>query len=214
MPTSAEPLVRSALDALQRQLDLQLQLRRSLIELNEAFGARECADAEQAATKGALRAAHQNIGRLSALMRFCSTYRFTMRIPADPAAIPIVTDGVGELMEEKHWPKEDVFAVQLALQEAVANAIRHGCRGDLSKHVRCSVSSDDSGELVIVVRDPGPGFDPSAIADPLDAANILKPSGRGILLMNELMDHVQFADGGREVQMRKRKRSDLTPASR
>ena len=85
---------------------------------------------------------------------------------------------------------------------------------DASKQVRCSVSCDDSGEVVIVVRDPGSGFDPGAIADPLDTANILKPSGRGIFLINELMDHVQFADGGREVQMRKRKTSDLTPTSR
>ncbi len=137
-----------------------------------------------------------------------------MTIPADPAAIPIVTDGVVEVLEEKHWPKEDVMAVQLALQEAVANAIRHGCRGDVSKHVQCSVSCDESGEVVIVVRDPGSGFDLGAIADPLDTANILKPSGRGIFLINELMDEVQFADGGREVQMRKRKTSELTPVSR
>jgi serine/threonine-protein kinase RsbW len=148
------------------------------------------------------------------LMRFCSTCQFTMTIPADPVAIPIVTDGVGELMEERQWPREDVFAVQLALQEAVANAIRHGCRGDISKHVQCSVSCDESGEVVIVVRDPGPGFDPGSIADPLDATNILTPSGRGIFLIKTLMDHVEFADGGREVQMRKRKRPDLTPASR
>jgi serine/threonine-protein kinase RsbW len=214
MPISAEPLMQAALEALRRQVESQLQLRRNLNEVDDELAARDHAGGEQATTQGELRGAHQALPRLNALIPFCSTCQFTMTIPADPAAIPIVTDGVGELMEEKHWPKEDVFAVQLALQEAVANAIRHGCRGDLSKHVRCSVSSDDSGELVIVVRDPGPGFDPSAIADPLDAANILKPSGRGILLMNELMDHVQFADGGREVQMRKRKRSDLTPASR
>ena len=124
----------------------------------------------------------------------------------------ILTDGVVEVLED--WPKEDVLAVQLALQEAVANAIRHGCRGDVSKHVQCSVSCDESGEVVIVVRDPGSGFDPGATADPLDPSNILKPSGRGIFLINELMDHVQFADGGREVQMRKKKAPDLTPASR
>jgi serine/threonine-protein kinase RsbW len=77
------------------------------------------------------------------------------------------------------------------------------------------VSFDESGEVVIVVRDSGPGFDPSAIADPLDAANIFKPSGRGIFLINELMDHVQFVDGGREVQMRKKKyTSDLMHPSR
>src|SRR5688572_17177518 len=124
MPISAEPLVHAALDALRRQVESQLQLRRNLIELDEALAARDRAEAEQATTMGALRAADENVRRLSALMPFCSTCQFTMTIPADPATIPIVTDGVGELMEEKHWPKEDVLAVQLALQEALANAIR------------------------------------------------------------------------------------------
>ena len=214
MPTSAEPLVRAALDALRRQVESQLQLRRNLIELDEALAARDRAAGEHATTMGALRAGDENLPRLRALIPFCSTCRFTMTIPADPAAIPIVTDGVAGLMGETHWPKEDVFAVELALQEAVANAIRHGCRGDVSKHVQCSVGCDESGEVVIVVRDPGPGFDPGAIADPLDAANLLKPGGRGIFLITELMDHVQFADGGREVQMRKRKSRYLTSASR
>jgi anti-sigma regulatory factor (Ser/Thr protein kinase) len=205
---------RGALDALRRQVESQLELRRSLMELDEALGARDHAEAEQAATVDELRAAYENVRRLSALIPLCSTCQFSMTIPADPAAIPAVTDGVVEVLEEKHWPKEDVVAVQLALQEAVANAIRHGCRGDVSKHVQLSVSCDESGEVVIVVRDPGSGFDPRAIADPLDTANILKPSGRGIFLINGLMDHVQFADGGREVQMRKKKAPDLRPASR
>lgn len=200
---------RAALDALRRQVESQLELRRNLIELEEALNARNRAEAEQAATLGELRAAHANLRRLSALMPFCSTCEFTMTIPADPAAIPLVTDGIVEVLEEKLWLKEDVMAVQLALQEALANAIRHGCRGDTSKHVQCSVSCEASGEVVIVVRDPGSGFDPGAIADPLTAANVLKPSGRGIFLINALMDHVQFADEGRVVQMRKKKAPDL-----
>ena len=207
MPTSAEPLVRAALYALRRQVEsqLQLQLRRNLIELDEALAAHDRAETEQARTMGELRAAHENLGRLCALMAFCSTCQITTTIAADPAAISIVTNGVVEVLEARNWTKEDVVAVQLALQEALANAIRHGCRGDVSKHVQCSVSCDESGEVVIVVRDPGSGFDPGAIADPLDSANILKPSGRGIFLINKLMDEVQFADGGREVRMRKKK---------
>jgi len=150
--------------------------------------------------------------RILDVVLLCSACEFTMTIPADPAVIPIVTEGVVEVLEEKEWPMEDVFAVQLALQEALANAIRHGCRGDVRKHVQCSVSCDDSGEVIIVVRDPGAGFDPDTVADPLETANILKPSGRGILLINELMDHVLFADGGREVRMRKKKAPpDLIP---
>jgi serine/threonine-protein kinase RsbW len=61
------------------------------------------------------------------------------------------------------------------------------------------------GEVIITVRDPGPGFDPTCVANPLAPENILKPSGRGIFLINGLMDEVQFADGGRALQMKKRK---------
>ena len=187
--------------------------RRNLIELNEALAARDRAEAEQTKMMGELRIVHENVGPLAALMRFCSAYQFTMTIPADPRLIAIVTGGVCELLEQRRWPNDDVLAVQLALQEAVANAIRHGCRGDVSKQVQCCVSCDESGELVIVVRDPGSGFDPGALADPLDAANILKPSGRGIFLINQLMDEVEFADGGREVHMRKKKALAHPPAS-
>lgn len=96
------------------------------------------------------------------------------------------------------------MAVELALQEALANAIRHGCRGDRSRQVQCLVAWDGDGEVMIVVRDPGPGFDASSLANPLEGDNVLKPSGRGVFLINQLMDEVQFRDGGREVQMRKR----------
>ena len=97
------------------------------------------------------------------------------------------------------------MAIELALQEAVANGIRHGCRGDASKQVQCSVTIDADGEVLIVVRDPGHGFDPARVANPLAPENMLKPSGRGIFLINGLMDDVQYADGGRELQMKKRK---------
>ncbi len=138
-------------------------------------------------------------------MPFCSTCQFTMIIPADPAAIATVTDGVTQVLQEKHWPEEDVIAVELALQEAVANAIRHGCNGDKSKQLQCSVTCDEGGEVMITVRDPGDGFDPSSIPNPLEPQNMLKSSGRGIFLINGLMDEVQYADGGRELQMKKRK---------
>jgi serine/threonine-protein kinase RsbW len=134
-----------------------------------------------------------------------SACRFTMTIPADPGAISTVVDRVTRNLDERKWPEDDVTAIQLALTEALANAIRHGCRGDITKRVQCSVGCGESDEVVIVVRDPGGGFDLGSVPDPLDPANIFKESGRGILLMRVFMDHVVFADGGREVQMRKRK---------
>jgi anti-sigma regulatory factor (Ser/Thr protein kinase) len=194
-----------ALDALRRQVESQLELRRHVFDLEQAVAERDRAQAQQTKLIGELRAAHDSVRRLSAMMPFCSTCQFTMTIPADPSAIPALTDGVTHVLQEKHWREDDVMAVELALQEAVANAIRHGCGGDRTKKLQCSVACDESGEVVITVRDPGTGFDHTTVANPLHPENILKPSGRGIFLINGLMDDVQFADGGREVQMRKKK---------
>jgi anti-sigma regulatory factor (Ser/Thr protein kinase) len=173
-----------ALAALQGQVEAQLELRRRLIEL---------------------RAAYADVQKLAGMMPFCSTCEFTMTIPADPSAIPALTEGVTGVLTQKKWPDEQVIAIELALQEAVANAIRHGCRGDASQRLQCTVNITAEGEVIITVRDPGQGFDPSKVANPLAPENMLKPSGRGIFLINGLMDDVQFADGGRELQMKKRK---------
>jgi serine/threonine-protein kinase RsbW len=71
--------------------------------------------------------------------------------------------------------------------------------------VQCVVTCDDDGDVLIVVRDPGSGFEASTVANPLAPENVLKPGGRGIFLINQLMDEVDFRDGGRELQMRKRR---------
>jgi anti-sigma regulatory factor (Ser/Thr protein kinase) len=194
-----------ALEALRRQAEAQLELRRNILELDEALVARGRAEAEQAALLDELKMALDNITRLSGMMPFCSTCQFTMTVPADPSAIQAVSDGVSRVLHGKGWAESDIMSIELALQEAIANAIRHGCKGDSSKQLQCSVNIDAEGEIVLIVRDPGTGFDPATVANPLDPENILKPSGRGIFLINGLMDEVRFTDGGREVQMRKRK---------
>lgn len=183
-PRTLSPEQLEALDALRRQVEAQLELRRRLVEL---------------------RTVHENVQKLTAMMPLCSTCQFSMTIAADPAAIPLVTDGVTSVLTQKHWPDDQVIAIELALQEAVGNAIRHGCRGDATQQLQCTVNIDAAGEVMIIVCDPGPGFDPHAVADPLAPENLLKPSGRGIFLINGLMDEVQFADGGRKLMMRKRK---------
>jgi|SRR5579863_1186520 len=124
-------------------------------------------------------------------------------IPADVAAIEKVSAAVNELLVDKKWPVEEVMKVELALQEALANAIRHGCRNDAGKLVDCRVTLS-AGEVVIVVHDPGPGFDVKGVADPLEVANLFKRGGRGVFLIHRLMDSVEFSDGGRQVKMRKR----------
>lgn len=194
-----------ALDALRRQVETQLELRRNLDELAAALDERDRAEAAQAALVKELRVSLENVEKLGALLPFCSTCELNLVIPATPASIPTVSEGVRQLLIGKGWSDDELMKVELALDEALANAIRHGCRNDPTKQVQCVVSTDAAGELVIVVRDPGPGFDVAKVPNPLQGANLLKPSGRGVFLINELMDKVEFADGGREVVMQKRR---------
>ena len=96
------------------------------------------------------------------------------------------------------------FEIETALREAIANAVRHGCGHDSGKHVEVCVACDESAGMLIVVRDPGPGFDPAAIASPTVGQNIYRHHGRGIYLINQLMDEVSFEKGGTEIRMSKR----------
>jgi anti-sigma regulatory factor (Ser/Thr protein kinase) len=194
-----------ALNALRRQTEAQLELRRSLKELERALEERDRAETKQAKLVVELRESLDKVDKLSALLPFSSNCEINITIPATTAGIQMVSQGVVQLLESKRWPEAELVKVDLALQEALANSIRHGCNGDPTKHIQCCVTFDTNGELMIVVRDPGPGFDISTIPNPLEAGNMMKPSGRGVFLINQLMDEVAFADGGREVQMRKRR---------
>jgi len=193
------------LDALRRQVQAQLELRRNLVDLNRALAARDIAEAAQDQLIKDLRESVSQIDKLTALIPLTSACELNMVIPATPAGIQTVSEGVMQLLQRKQWSEDEIIKIDLALQEALANGIRHGCKGDPSKSVQCTVTCDENGELMIVVRDPGPGFDHTTVANPLDRENMLKPSGRGVFLINQLMDQVAFADGGREVQMRKRR---------
>jgi anti-sigma regulatory factor (Ser/Thr protein kinase) len=193
-----------ALLALKRQVEAQLQSRAHVFELKEALAARERVEAERLRLVQQLEMQLTGVQRLTSLMPFCSACEFNMVIPADPMRIVTVTDGVAELLRERGWPDADIMGVELAVQEAVANAIRHGCGEDPSKQIQCIVTCAEGGEITIVVRDPGAGFDTRRVTDPLAPENVLKTSGRGIFLINQLMDEVGFRDGGRELQMRKR----------
>jgi serine/threonine-protein kinase RsbW len=204
VPRTLTPEQVEALLALRRQVEAQLELRTNLLELDEALQARDRAEAQQQRLIGELRESLDNVKKLSALLPYCSECQFDMTIPADPSQIPTVTDGVMQVLQDKRWPEARIMEVELALQEALANAIRHGCKGDASRQVQCVVTCDADEELLVVVRDPGTGFDATSVPNPLVGDNVLKSSGRGIFLINQLMDEVAFADGGRELQMRKR----------
>lgn len=98
--------------------------------------------------------------------------------------------------------KED--AIELALQEALANAVVHGAKEDPTKTVECLVACDEERGILIIVRDPGEGFDPKAIPSCTMGENLYSNHGRGIFLINQLMDEVKFRKNGTEIHMVKR----------
>jgi len=104
--------------------------------------------------------------------------------------------------------------VELALREALSNAILHGNRLDARKlvHVRCCCASGKG--VFIVVRDQGQGFDPNKVPDPLAFENLSAEHGRGLHLMKLAMDEISFEREGTEVRIRKAGRKQETPAWR
>jgi len=121
--------------------------------------------------------------------------------------VQMVSDHIARMVglddDSVHW-------VSVAVRESVINAIKHGNCNDVGKrvHVEFSALQDGGGPgLAVRVRDEGCGFDPSSLADPLAAENLLKANGRGIFLMRSFMDEMTFqrvAEGGMEVRMVKR----------
>lgn len=108
-----------------------------------------------------------------------------------------------ERLEQLQWCTRDIFSVRLAIEEALANAIRHGNGLDREKRVRIGCKMAPK-RLVVEVSDEGPGFEPKAIPDPTSPENIERPGGRGLLLMRSFMTRVEFNEPGNCVVMEKR----------
>jgi serine/threonine-protein kinase RsbW len=130
--------------------------------------------------------------------------RLSAVIAADTGAISLFTDQVMLLLNDHKAVEEKGFNIELALREALANAVLHGCKSDPGKRVECTVACEEGGEILIIVRDPGNGFDPLHVKSPLVGENILRDHGRGIFLMNMLMDEVRWERGGTEIHLRKK----------
>lgn len=101
---------------------------------------------------------------------------------------------------------EVMFAVDMAIRESVANAVKHGNKFDESKMVHLTLDDKSEG-FEITVRDFGTGFTVADVPDPTDEDNLLKASGRGILFMRSFMDEVEWDNplgGGVRVKMLKK----------
>ncbi|MGA7474211.1 MAG: ATP-binding protein [Candidatus Sulfotelmatobacter sp.] len=125
-------------------------------------------------------------------------------LSADRNAVDPVVQEIMAVLRQMNGVEGKEDAIELALQEALANAVIHGAREDPTKVVECLVSSDQERGILIVVRDPGTGFAPEAIPACTVGENVYSNHGRGIFLINQLMDKVEFRKNGTEIRMVKR----------
>lgn len=123
-----------------------------------------------------------------------------IEIPSDPKAKLIVEKALLDALSAHSYADQDVFAVRLATEEAVVNAIRHGNNLDPKRKVVVNFNVTD-GKVTVVVSDEGEGFDPATVPDPTDPRFLEMPSGRGLMLMHAYMDEVIFNEKGNEVTM-------------
>lgn len=130
--------------------------------------------------------------------------RLDFLIPNKLSRILGVNRLVSFLTSEFGFPPEDSKVnLPLVMDEALSNAILHGNKGreDLKVHVRVYISSR---RVVIQVEDQGEGFIPNGELDPRTQERLFKESGRGLYLIKELMDGVEFKKGGRIIEMERR----------
>jgi serine/threonine-protein kinase RsbW len=132
-----------------------------------------------------------------------SFFQIEAWMPSEIKAISPLVDRLMRLIEGSHCVRGEEPSVELALAEALNNAVVHGNRMDRQKLVQVLCRCEFGKGISVVVKDQGQGFDPSAVPDPTTPENIGADHGRGIWVMKSVMDEVSFERGGTEVRMRK-----------
>lgn len=102
------------------------------------------------------------------------------------------------------------FAIELALEEAIVNAIKHGNRCDHSKHLNLMATVGPK-QAEITVEDEGAGFDRCCVPDPRTDENLEKSTGRGLLLIESYMNSVKWSNNGRRITMIRRNDASECP---
>jgi len=129
-----------------------------------------------------------------------------LRFPSRIDAVDRAAAAVSEFLSRAGVNEDAVFGIDMAVREAVTNAVYHGNKLDETKFIEVGLKSfPDTFE--ITVHDQGLGFNPGDVPDPTKDENILKTSGRGIFFMRNFMDEVEWSadpKGGTIVRMTKK----------
>lgn len=133
-----------------------------------------------------------------------NSWNYNTSIPSDHRRGCEIIQLLLTRLEQSGWNSADLFAIQMALEESIMNAIKHGNKRDLAKQVRIAVQVTDQ-DFRLTVTDEGAGFALCDVPDPTLDENLDKCSGRGIMLMRQLMDSVHYNARGNSVEMVKSK---------
>lgn len=129
-------------------------------------------------------------------------WRLSVDLPSERGSNRQITDELLAQLGAHGWQPADVFAVHLAVEEAIVNAIVHGNKLDAAKkvHVDCEVSAD---HVRVAIADEGPGFDPAAVPDCTTEDRLQAPGGRGVMLMRSFMTSIAYNAAGNAVVLEK-----------
>ena len=119
----------------------------------------------------------------------------------DRTKVGTLIDHILSIAQDKGFGSSAVFAIRLAIEEAITNAFEHGHQGlDPSLPIKVEYAISEN-EIQIAVQDQGPGFSPADLPDPTLQENLSKPSGRGVMLMQAYMTDVRFNQSGNRVKL-------------
>ena len=130
--------------------------------------------------------------------------RLRIQVPARRQSIPDALVPMMGFARECGCDADAEPDLEIALREALANAVLHGSGSNDTKTVRIRCYGVPDAALVIAVRDEGNGFDPAEVPDPRAEDRRFLHHGRGLFLMRELLDHLVYRKGGREVVLYKK----------
>jgi serine/threonine-protein kinase RsbW len=129
-----------------------------------------------------------------------------LTLPSRIEAVNEAAAALARTLSDLEADEQIAFGLDMAIREAVTNAVMHGNKQDEAKEVRVNIKSSPEA-IEISVHDEGQGFNPTEVPDPTAAENIMKSSGRGIFFMRNFVDEVEWLirpEGGTTVKMTKR----------
>jgi len=127
-------------------------------------------------------------------------HTFMLKLKSSPCQVACLESFVTKLMNRCQLTQEVHDNILISLTEAVNNAIIHGNKADVTKYVKIN-SEENSKEVILSISDEGIGFNPNSVSDPTLKENVECCGGRGVYIMKELADNIQFLDNGRTVKM-------------